>query len=336
MLDLLINYGLFLARTITIVVAVIFVVGTVASIIFRGKADKKDHLQIKSLNEKYRKFARSLESETLSKHQFKQIVKQEKSKRKAEIKSEKKTDSGKKRVFVLNFNGDIKASAVELLREEITALLTVVKPRDEVLLRLESAGGMVHSYGLAASQLLRLRNKSVGLTIAVDKVAASGGYMMACVADRIIAAPFAIIGSIGVVAQIPNINRLLKQHNIDYEQITAGKYKRTLTFMGENTDAEREKVKQELEETHDLFKDFVTQRRQELDIEKVATGEYWYGSRALELKLVDELMTSDDYLMAAAAEKSDLFEVNYEVKRSLMQKLPLAVQGLLNRESTGI
>jgi serine protease SohB len=336
MLDLLINYGLFLAKTVTIVVAVIFVVGTVASIIFRGKGDKQDHLQIKSLNEKYRKFARCLELETLSKHQFKQIAKQEKSKLKSEKKAEKKTDSEKKRVFVLDFNGDIKASAVDLLREEITALLTVVKPQDEVLLRLESAGGMVHSYGLAASQLLRLRNKSVGLTIAVDKVAASGGYMMACVADRLIAAPFAIIGSIGVVAQIPNINRLLKQHNIDYEQITAGKYKRTLTFMGENTDAEREKVKQELEETHDLFKDFVMQRRQELDIEKVATGEYWYGSRALELKLVDELMTSDDYLMAAAAEESDLFEINYEVKQSLMQKLPMAVQGLISRVITGV
>jgi len=336
MLDLLINYGLFLARTLTIVVAVIFVVGAVASIIFRGKSDKQDHLKITSLNEKYRKFARSLELETLSKHQFKQIAKQEKIKQKAEKKSEKKSDPGKKRIFVLDFNGDIKASAVDLLREEITALLTVVKPRDEVLLRLESAGGMVHSYGLAASQLLRLRNKSVDLTIAVDKVAASGGYMMACVADRLIAAPFAIIGSIGVVAQIPNINRLLKQHNIDYEQITAGKYKRTLTVMGENTDAEREKVKQELEETHDLFKDFVLQRRQDLDIEKVATGEYWYGSRALELKLVDELMTSDDYLMAAAAEKSDLYEVNYEVKRSIMQKLPLAVQGLFSRGLTGI
>ncbi|MBT4087495.1 MAG: protease SohB [Deltaproteobacteria bacterium] len=330
MLDLLINYGLFLARTLTIVVAVIFVVASIASILVRGKSEKRENLQIKSLNEKYRRFARSLEFETLSKHNFKQIAKKEKNDRKAEKKSEKKADFIKKRVFVLDFNGDIKASAVDLLREEITALLTVVKPRDEVLLRLESAGGMVHSYGLAASQLLRLRNKSVSLTIAVDKVAASGGYMMACVADRIIAAPFAIIGSIGVVAQIPNINRLLKQHNIDYEQITAGKYKRTLTFMGENTDEERDKVRQELEETHDLFKDFVVQRRQELDIEKVATGEYWYGSRALELKLVDELMTSDDYLMMAADE-SDLFEVNYEVKRSLMQKLPFAVQGLFNR-----
>lgn len=329
MLELLMHYGLFLAKTLTIVVAVIFVVGSIASLVFRGKSNKQENLQIKSLNEKYRRFARSIEMETLSKHRFKQISREEKNRRKAEKKSEKKTDSRKKRVFVLDFNGDIKASAVDLLREEITALLTIASPQDEVLLRLESSGGMVHSYGLAASQLQRLRKKSVVLTISVDKVAASGGYMMACVADRIIAAPFAIIGSIGVVAQIPNINRLLKQHNIDYEQITAGKYKRTLTFMGENTDTEREKVRQDLEETHDLFKDFVVQRRPELDIEKVATGEYWYGSRALELKLVDELTTSDDFLLNAA-EASDLFEIAYEVKRSLRQRLPLAVQGLFN------
>ncbi len=330
MMDLLINYGLFLAKTVTICVAVIFVVGMVASIIFRGKAQKQSNLQISSLNEKYQKFARALEMKTLSKHRFKQIVKEEKNRLKFEKKQEKKSNTQKKRVFVLNFNGDIKASAVDLLREEISALLMVVHARDEVLLRLESTGGMVHSYGLAASQLQRLREKNVSLTIAVDKVAASGGYLMACVADRIIAAPFAIIGSIGVVAQMPNINKLLKRHNIDYEQITAGKYKRTLTVMGENTDLERDKVRQELEETHDLFKDFVVQRRQTLDIEKVATGEYWYGSRALELNLVDELKTSDDYLMAAA-EASNLFEVSYEVKRTLAQRLPLAVQGWLSR-----
>ncbi|MFH2133024.1 MAG: protease SohB [bacterium] len=330
MMDLLINYGLFLAKTLTIVVAVIFIVGAVASTLFRGKSEKQSSLLIKSLNEKYRQFAHAIDVETLSKYRFKQVARKEKQRRKTEKKSEKKTESRKKRVFVLDFNGDIKASAVDLLREEITALLTVATPRDEVLLRLESTGGMVHSYGLAASQLQRLREKNVALTIAVDKVAASGGYMMACVADRLIAAPFAIIGSIGVVAQIPNINRLLKQHHIDYEQITAGKYKRTLTFMGENTDAEREKVRQDLEETHDLFKDFVMQRRQDLDIEKVATGEYWYGRRALELKLVDEITTSDDYLMAAA-EKADLFEITYEIKRSLRQRLPLAVEGFFNR-----
>ncbi len=329
-MELLINYGLFLAKTVTIVVAAIFVIGTVASILFRGKSQKQSNLLVKNLNEKYRKFARTLEMETLSKFRFKQIVKETKKKQKSERKSEKKSDAKKKRVFVLDFDGDIKASAVDLLREEITALLMVADQQDEVLLRLESSGGMVHSYGLAASQLQRLREKNIKLTIAVDKVAASGGYMMACVADRIIAAPFAIIGSIGVVAQIPNINKLLKRHNIDYEQITAGKYKRTLTFMGENTDAEREKVRQELEETHDLFKDFVVQRRQELDIEKTATGEYWYGSRALELKLVDELKTSDDYLMAET-KSADLFEVSFEMKRSLVQRLPLAVQGWLDR-----
>ena len=330
MMDLLSNYGLFLAKTVTIAVAIIFVSGMIASIFVRGKSPKQSSLKVKNLNEQYRKYARALEMETLSKYRFKQILKEEKKKRKLDRKKEKVSDSGKRRVFVLNVNGDIKASAVDLLREEISALLMVAGGKDEVVLRLESTGGMVHSYGLAASQLQRLREKGITLTIAVDKVAASGGYMMACVADRVIAAPFAIIGSIGVVAQIPNINKLLKRHDIDYEQITAGKYKRTLTVMGENTDAEREKVKQELEETHHLFKDFVLQRRQALNIEEVATGEYWYGSRALELKLVDELKTSDDYLMVAAL-SADLFEVSYEVKRSLSQRLPLAVQGWLDR-----
>lgn len=330
MVELLLNYGLFLAKTVTIVVAIVFVLGMIASIVFKGKSQKDINLKVKNLNERFRKYGRVLEKETLSKYKYKQILKVEKRQKKEERKSKKGSDLGRKRVFVLDFNGDIKASAVDRLREEISALLMVTEKQDEVLLRLESSGGMVHSYGLAASQLQRLRENNVFLTIAVDKVAASGGYMMACVADRIIAAPFAIIGSIGVVAQIPNINKLLKRHDIDYEQITAGKYKRTLTFMGENTDVEREKVRQELEETHDLFKDFVIQRRQMLDINQVATGEYWYGTRALELKLVDELKTSDDYLMAAA-QSADLFEVSYEIKRPLSKRLPLAAQGLLGR-----
>lgn len=330
MVELLLNYGLFLAKTVTIVMAIVFVVLSIAATVFRGRSQKEINLQVKNLSEKYRKLAHILEMETLSRPRFKQLAREEKRRRKQERKDEKKSDHKRRRIFVLNFKGDIRASAVERLREEISALLMVAKNQDEVLLQLESTGGMVHAYGLAASQLQRLREKGVRLTVAVDKVAASGGYLMACVADRIIAAPFAIIGSIGVVAQIPNINRLLKRHDIDYEQITAGRYKRTLTVLGENTDAEREKVRQELEETHDLFKDFVLQRRRELEIEKVATGEYWFGSRALELKLVDELKTSDDYLMAAA-QTADLFEVSYSIKRPLSERLPLAAGAWLNR-----
>jgi serine protease SohB len=179
---------------------------------------------------------------------------------------------------------------------------------------------MVHAYGLAASQLTRLREANIAVTVAVDKVAASGGYLMACVADRILAAPFAVIGSIGVVAEIPNFNRLLKKHDIDYEQISAGEFKRTITMLGETTDRARVKVKEEVEQTHTLFKDFVKQQRPVVDLEAVATGEHWLGTRAHELKLVDEIRTSDDYLMSLR-DTVDIFEVEYSIKRKLPDRL---------------
>lgn len=330
MIEIFVEYALFLAKTVTIVVSGLFLAGGIISLLFKGKAEKKDQIQVKSLNDKYRKFAKFIEQETLSKQQFKQIVKKEKAIRKKEKKQNKISPRSQKRLFVIDFMGDIRASAVETLREEITAILTTAKADDEVLLRLESSGGMVHSYGLAASQLLRIKQKKIFLTVAVDKIAASGGYLMACVADCIIAAPFAVLGSVGVIAQLPNFNRLLKDHNIDFEQIVAGKYKRSLTLFGENTDEDREKLKQELEETHKLFKNFVVQSRRKVNIEEIATGEHWYGSQALELKLVDDLLTSDDYLQSRS-EESDLFEVNYIVKKSIMEKLPLAIQSSISK-----
>lgn len=223
-------------------------------------------------------------------------------------------------IFVLDFDGDIRASAVTSLRQEISAILTLARSEDEVVVRLESGGGVVHGYGLAASQLQRIRAHNIPLTVAVDKVAASGGYMMACVADKIIAAPFAIIGSIGVLAQLPNLHRLLKKHEIDFEQLYAGEYKRTLTMFGENTDKAREKMQQELQETHDLFKAHVKDQRPQLNIGKVATGEHWFGSRALELGLVDHLQTSDDYLMAARFD-TRLILLNYTAKKTLLNQL---------------
>ena len=220
----------------------------------------------------------------------------------------------------MHFKGDISASETAALREEISAIVQVAKPNDEVLLCLESPGGVVHGYGLAASQLMRLKQHNIELTVAVDKVAASGGYMMACVADKIVSAPFAIIGSIGVVAQIPNIHRLLKKHDVDVDVMTAGEYKRTVTMLGENTEKGKQKFQQELEETHQLFKQFVSQNRPHLDVEQVATGEHWFGQQALNLNLVDEIMTSDDLLLQAMKEKQ-LVGVKYVVKKSLLQKV---------------
>ena len=239
----------------------------------------------------------------------------------------------KKRVFVLDFDGDIKASAADLMREEITAVLTMARKEDEIVVRLESGGGMVHSYGLASSQLQRIKDKGIPLTVCIDMVAASGGYMMACIADKIVAAPFAIVGSIGVVAQLPNFHRLLKKNDVDFEMFTAGEYKRTVTMFGENTDKAKDKFREDLEETHVLFKNHVSRFRPSVNIDEVATGDTWYGQDALSNKLIDKLGTSDDYLVSACAE-ADVFEVSYEFKKSLQEKLGLAVQLGIEKAAT--
>ncbi|MEG8236539.1 MULTISPECIES: protease SohB [Acinetobacter] len=227
------------------------------------------------------------------------------------------------KIFVLDFKGDIQASAVENLREEITLILATAKAgRDRVVVRLESPGGMVHGYGLAAAQLVRLRDAGFLLTICVDKVAASGGYMMACIANEIISAPFAVVGSIGVVAQVPNFNRLLKEHNVDFELYTAGQYKRTVTMFGENTPEGKAKFEEELQQTHILFKHFVEKYRPQLNVDKVATGEHWYGQDALDLNLVDKLQTSDEYLLALLPQH-DVYVINTRKKATLGEKLGL-------------
>jgi serine protease SohB len=125
----------------------------------------------------------------------------------------------KPRLFVLDFSGDMRASAVDNLREEISVLLKQLKENDEVLLRLESGGGLVHSYGLAASQLQRIRDAGGRLTVSVDKVAASGGYMMACVANQIIAAPLPCSAPSAYSRSCPTFHRLLKKNDIDFEMI---------------------------------------------------------------------------------------------------------------------
>ena len=243
--------------------------------------------------------------------------------------SEEKPDH-KKRVFVLDFYGDINASECDLMREEITAVLSQATDKDEVVVKVESGGGMVHSYGLAASQLARITQKNIPLTVCVDKVAASGGYMMACVANKIVAAPFAILGSIGVVASLPNFHKLLKKNDIDYEMFTAGEYKRTVTMFGENTEKGRAKFVEDLEDTHVLFKEFVSENRPQVDIEKVATGEIWFGRRAKDVNLIDEIITSDEYLLSQI-ETADIFQVEYVYKKSIQEKLGFAAQGAVDR-----
>ena len=355
-MEFLFEYLGFLARAVTVVVAIMVVMGFVFANAGRksGQSAAEGVLEVKHLNRELEDLKVALEGAIVSPEEQKLQAKQreaaEKKKRKADAqaakaahkaaqKAQKNTtsetsevpeevESGK--VYVLNFVGDIQASALDQLRQEVTSVLTVATPADEIVVRLESGGGMVHAYGLAASQLQRIRDQDIPLTATIDKVAASGGYMMAAVADKILAAPFAVVGSIGVVAQVPNVHRLLKKHDVDVELITAGEHKRTLTMLGENTDEAREKFTEQLEDIHELFQEHVVAHREVVDIKQVATGEAWYGQRALDVKLVDRLITSDSYLVECAAER-DVYLLRWEVQKKPLERLLGGIGGSLSQ-----
>ncbi len=340
-MEYLIDYGLFLAKTATIVFAIILILGAIASAGQRQRKDgKKGSLKITELNSHYEDIRDDLRQEVLSKEEYKQLQKQEKKAEKAERKAEKQAvkqaDSDaelaverKPRTYVLNFKGNIGADAVASLREEITAVLSLAEISDSVMLRLESPGGMVHAYGLASSQLVRIKNQQIPLTICVDKVAASGGYMMACLADKLVAAPFSIIGSIGVLIQMPNFHRILKKNDVDFEMISAGEYKRTLSTFGEVTQKGRDKAQEDVESIHQIFKTWVKDYRPSIDIDKIATGETWLGTQAKERYMVDEIKTSDECILEAC-KTSDVFEVEYEFKKSLQEKLGNAASAVVD------
>jgi len=343
MAEFFFDYGLFALKLLTIVIGIVVIVLVSVRVGMRTIKSPRGHIEVSKVNDEIDMLRDTLNATVIDADSFKLAMKQrakdEKAERKVKLKALKKrakkttaesSDSNRKgRVFVLDFKGDIRATAVSGLRREITAVLSLAEKSDEVLVRLESGGGMVHAYGLASSQLQRVKDHGIALTICVDKIAASGGYMMACVASKLLAAPFAIIGSIGVVAQFPNFHRLLQKNEIDFELITAGEYKRTLTIFGENTEKGREKFVEDIEDIHVLFKQFVTQHRPQIKIEEVSTGEIWFGQRALDKALIDELVTSDEYIVKAC-EESDVFEIKYKEKKSLPEKLGFALQSAID------
>ena len=324
MADFFSNYGLFVAELLTLAAIVVFVAVLVTAAAKRSGS--QDGLTVEHLNKRYEGFGDTVRRVVEGAQQRKQTEKQ----RRKERKRAAKKGSERKRIFVIDFKGDIRASATASLREEVSAILAAARDDDQVLVRLENAGGMVHEHGLAASQLLRVKARGLQLVVAVDKVAASGGYLMACVADRIMAAPFAIIGSIGVIAQLPNFHRLLEDKGIDFEQVMAGKFKRTLTVFGENTEEGREKLQEELEEVHRLFKHEIGEHRPQVDLERIATGEHWYGMKALELELIDEITTSDDFLLDAVSDH-DIYCVSYKRRRTLPERFLAGAETLLSR-----
>ena len=335
-MEFLYEYGLFVAKAVTLVIAFIVVVSTIVGLASKQKHGK-GQLEIVSISEQLKDITNYAKQVLLDKNALKKLAKEQKKEAKAKNKAKNKAkiteqgeESEKSRLYVIDFKGSMDANEVEHLREEITAILCVANKEDEVLVRLESGGGVVHGYGLAASQLQRIKEKGLKLTIAVDKVAASGGYMMACVADKLLASQFAYIGSIGVLAQLPNFNKLLKKNDIEFEQHTAGEFKRTLTVFGENNDEGRAKFKEEIEEIHVLFKDFVQSQRPDMDIDKVATGEYWPGIKAKSLGLIDDIKTSNDYILSHYPAR-EIFSVKYAVKKNVAEKLGMSAANVVER-----
>ncbi|MCZ6616632.1 MAG: protease SohB [Gammaproteobacteria bacterium] len=334
------QYLVFLAEAVTVVVAVLVVLSAIASLSMRHRSSESGHLEVRKLNDRLEALRNCLQEVVLDPASFKKVRKQEAKTKKQEGKAvakSRKTESEteqKRRVFVIDFEGDVHASKVDHLRTEITAMLTLAQPTDEAVVRIESPGGEVHGYGLAASQLARIKEHGIPLVVTVDKIAASGGYLMAAVADRVLAAPFAIVGSIGVIAQIPNVHRLLKKHDVDVEVLSAGRYKRTLTLLGENTEEGRKKFVEELEDIHALFQEFVSANRPALDISRVATGEAWYGQRAIDLQLVDEISTSDEYL-SKACDDADVFEIRWVENKKpfdrVMARMETGIKDIFHR-----
>lgn len=315
----MIEVGIFAAKAALIVFSIALVLILIAVLIAKSK--HKPEMQVEELHHQFEDVREQLQSLVLNKEELKKEKKKQKELNKKKEAEQKNTSEIKSKCYVIHFNGDMKASQVEQLRKEVTAVLHMATPKDEVVVTIESPGGVVHGYGLAASQLFRIREKGIPLTVCVDKVAASGGYMMACVANQIIAAPFAILGSIGVVAQVPNFNKLLKKHDIDYKEYTAGEYKRTVSILGEITPKGEQKFLEQLEDTHVLFKQFVGAHRPQVKLDDIATGEYWYGERAKAHGLIDAIMTSDDYLLKVFQAETPIYEIKYESHKAFSEKI---------------
>lgn len=313
-MEALLELGLFFGKSLVI----LFIVGSIFLMIALviAKSQHRQELEIEPLDEKLRNWDKFLKSHRLNKTELKEFLKASK-----ELEKDWESLPNKKQLFVLDFKGDVKASQVHCLREEVNAILQAHSSSDEVLVRIESPGGVVHTYGLASAQLARLRAAGLQLTVAVDEVAASGGYLMATVAHHIISSPFAILGSIGVVAQVPNFHRILKKNDVDYKEYTAGEYKRTVSIFGEITPQGEDKFRNQLEETHELFKNYVHEFRPQLDLAKVATGEYWFGKKALELSLVDKIQTSDDFILEKVREKYLVLKVKFSKTKPLQEKI---------------
>jgi len=325
MIDLLVSYGFFLLKVITVLLVILIPILMISSSTKHKKETDKGRIIVKNLSDKLEEIGVTLKSAEMDPKAYKSFLKERNKKKKKELKGK-----SKEIVYVLDFKGDIQASAVDKLKQEINAIIASQVKCKEVVVKVESGGGSAYAYGLCAAELKRLVDNKIKLTVCIDKIAASGGYLMSCVATKIVAAPWAIVGSIGVIAQLPNFHRLLKKLDIDIEMHTAGKFKRTLTTLGENTKQGREKFISELEDLHVVFKDFVKENRSKIQVAKVSTGEVWQGEKAKKLGLIDEIGTSDDYLLKLAS-KFKLLEIQYFEKKPFTARIGSAAEVIVEK-----
>lgn len=313
-MDFFVDLAAFLIKAGILAAASVFVLGSLIGMIRRARMDPgQDHLRVTYLNEELADHSLSILNAMMPPKAFKKLARRQQQELGVKSRTRPKT-------FILDFFGDLAASSVDALRQQINALLLVLEEKDEVLVRLESSGGKAHAYGFAAAQLGRLKGENRRLVVSIDRVAASGGYMMACVADHIIAAPFALVGSIGVLAMVPNFHRLLQQFNVDYDEFAVGENKKNISLLGANTEEGKQKFIQDMEEFHRDFKGFVAEHRPAVKIDEAADGDVWYGEKARTLGLVDELKTSDDFLLERIKER-DLFRVEFVESKPLRKRL---------------
>ena len=303
-------------ETVFLILSIVVVLAAVAAavllilrIMSANRAERRESdsdLQITDLGKQLAERANKVKRRLMPKKERKELAKRSK--------AEASTENYNSTVFVIDFRPKLRAREVETLRKEVDVITQLATPRDEVLVRIDSPGGTVTGYGHAASQLLRIHNIGVPLTICVDEIAASGGYMCAAVADKIVAAPFAFIGSIGVVAGIPNFVGLMNKLGVRYFELTAGENKRTLTPFSEPTPEKQAVEQQRLEAIHRAFKELIKKRRPNLDIDRVADGNYWLAVDAKELGLVDMIQTSDEYLLEQARASRRILKISCERK----------------------
>lgn len=234
-----------------------------------------------------------------------------------------------KPLAVLTFVGDIGAKQYKSFGQLIDEVIINKSEIDEVVVVVNSPGGAVSPYGNVYSQMERVRDAGLKLTVCIDVVAASGGYLMSLPAHKIIAAPFSMVGSVGVMAFVPNLRGLLEDYNINPRTFTAGKYKRTVSLTDEATEEEVEKFKQQLNAIHRLFLEAVKKYRKDVKMEVVETGEHWTARESVELGLglVDDIATSQQYLLEANRDRDLII---------LSQKRGFWEGGLLSRFVQGV